>query len=81
MNRDLRVVCHAGHRGEEEPRRLVLDGREIMVAEIVERWLTPNHRCFKVEGDGATYVLRHGVVDGRWELAAFARGLGPSRSR
>ena len=39
--RALSVECHAGYRGEEEPRALTLDGRRLAVAEILDRWLAP----------------------------------------
>lgn len=72
----VRVECYAGHRGEEEPRRLFLGGRPVEVAEIVDRWLDPEHRYFKFLGeDGALYLLRHGVPGDDWELVLYdARG-------
>ncbi|MFQ5617447.1 MAG: hypothetical protein ACE5FR_00610 [Rhodospirillales bacterium] len=37
--------------------------------DVIDRWLTPDHRYFKVRGDdGAVYILRHDVKAGRWEL-------------
>ena len=70
----LRVVveCHAGHRGEESPRAFTLGDRRIEVAEIVDRWLAPDHRYFKVTGsDAHTYVLRHDPERDCWELTMF----------
>jgi hypothetical protein len=65
---------HAGHRGEETPRRLSFDGRTVEVTEVLDAWLAPDHRYFKVRGDnGAYYILRNGVVTGRWELTMFDR--------
>lgn len=69
------VECYAGHRGEETPRRFTLGGPPIEVAEVVDRWLAPDHRYFKVRGgDGATYILRQDVAAGAWELVLFTRG-------
>jgi len=66
----VRVECHAGHRGEETPRRFQIDGRRIEVVEIIERWLTPDHRYFKLRGDdGSVYVLRHDERAGSWALS------------
>jgi len=48
---DLRVECYSGHRGEETPRRFYLGNRHIEVAEVIDRWLGPDHRYFKVRGD------------------------------
>lgn len=44
----------------------------IAVARVVDRWLSPDHRYFKVLGDdGATYILRHDTLDHRWELTWY----------
>lgn len=69
---EVRVECYAGYRGEEEPRRFWLGERAIEVAEIIDRWLAPEHRYFKVRGDdAATYILRHDTRADRWELTMF----------
>ena len=69
---DIHVECYAGHLGEETPRRLAFDGRVLEVAEVIDRWLAPDHRYFKVRTvDGATYILRHDVSSQRWELVMF----------
>jgi hypothetical protein len=73
----VRVECYAGHRGEETPRRFFIGEREIAVTEVIDRWLAPDHRYFKVEGDdGDRYVLRHDSARDVWELAVFERGGG-----
>jgi len=65
----VRVECYAGYRGEETPRRFSFGERQVEVDEVVDRWLTPDHRYFKVRGDdGGVYVLRHDAVSGRWEM-------------
>ena len=66
----IRVDCYASHRGEQAPRRFLLGKRLIDVTEIVDAWLAPDHRYFKVVGDdGLTYLLRHDIEAQRWELA------------
>jgi hypothetical protein len=71
----IRVECYAGHRGEESPSRFFLGERKIEVVEIVDRWLDPGHRYFKVRGDdGGVYVLRHDVPKDVWEMALFDSG-------
>ena len=68
----IRVECYAGHRGEEEPRRFWLGERSVAVTEILDRWLSPDHRYFKVRGDdGGSYILRHDTLADRWELTLF----------
>ena len=67
----LPVQCYAGHRGEEEPRALDLCDRRIEIMEIIDRWLSPDHRYFRVQAyDGRGYVLRHDEA-GEWELTLF----------
>jgi hypothetical protein len=73
----LMVECYAGHRGEETPRRFTLAGRTVEVAEVLDRWLAPDHRYFKVrDADGDVYILRHDAERDRWELTMYdGRGL------
>lgn len=74
---DIRVECYAGHRGEETPRRLEFGQNKIRVKQVVDRWLTPDYRYFKVLGeDRAEYIIRHDVSSWRWELTFF-RQLNP----
>jgi hypothetical protein len=66
------VECYAGYRGEETPRRFTLAGRQIEIAEVVDRWLAPDHRYFKVQdAQGDLYILRNDVAADRWELTSF----------
>jgi hypothetical protein len=68
----IRVECHAGYRGEEEPRAFALGERRFEVVEILDRWLDPQHRYFKVKtDDGRRFILRHDSRSGEWELAAL----------
>jgi hypothetical protein len=68
----LRVECHAGYRGEESPRRFHLGERALEVAEVLDRWLAPDHRYFKLRADdGGIYVLRHDAESQRWELVSL----------
>jgi hypothetical protein len=68
------VECYAGWRGEETPRRFGTAGAQVEVAEVVDRWLAPDHRYFKVrDHHGALYILRHDVTTRQWELRFFRR--------
>ena len=44
------VECYAGHRGEQTPRTLILGGRRIAVADLLDAWLAPDYRYFKLRG-------------------------------
>ena len=68
----IRVECYAGHRGEQTPRALILGDRRIDVAEVVDAWLAPEYRYFKLRGaDGDTYLVRHDEQSNTWELTMF----------
>jgi hypothetical protein len=63
----VQVVCYAGYRGEQEPLRFTQRGRRFEIAEVVDRWLDPGHRYFKVRtGAGETLLLRHDEHSGVW---------------
>ncbi|MFP3984302.1 MAG: hypothetical protein ACLFV2_11515 [Desulfurivibrionaceae bacterium] len=78
MNNDktgLRVECYAGYKGEETPRRLYLGNREIDVVEVLDRWLDPDHRYFKLRGsDGDIYLIRHDIPTGLWQITLYESG-------
>jgi hypothetical protein len=68
----IAVECYAGHRGEQTPRTLILGDRRIDVAEVVDAWLAPDYRYFKLRGaDGHTYIVRHDEGADTWELTMF----------
>lgn len=71
----IRVSCHAGWRGEEEPRSFWLGERRVEVLAILDRWLAPDHRYFKLQADdGGTYILRHDAAADRWEMTMYSAG-------
>jgi hypothetical protein len=66
------VECYAGHRVEQTPRTLILGDRRIDVAEVVDAWLAPEYRYFKLrDADGHTYLVRHDERANTWELTWF----------
>jgi hypothetical protein len=68
------VDCYAGYRGEQTPRALVIDGERVDVHEVVDQWLAPDHRYFKLRGAaGHTYIVRHDVNTDCWELTMYLR--------
>lgn len=68
----IRVECYAGYRGEEEPRAFTLGERRFAVVEILDCWLDPRHRYFKVRADDdRRFILRHDSASGEWELEAI----------
>lgn len=68
----IHVDCYAGYRGEETPRFIILADNKIEVVQVLDRWLAPDHRYFKLLGDdGATYIIRHDGISGRWEFVLY----------
>ncbi|MFW6324145.1 MAG: hypothetical protein ACOC0U_03700 [Desulfovibrionales bacterium] len=69
---NIRVDCYSGYRGEETPTAFFIGNRHILVMDLMDRWLAPEHRYFKVRGDdGHVYILRHDTRSRRWELTMF----------
>ena len=72
----IRVECYAGYRGEQEPRAFSLGERRLQVVSLLDRWIDPAHRYFKVgASDGNTYILRYDETREEWELGAFRQGI------
>ena len=70
----IRVECYAGHRGEQTPRVLILRENRVAVTEVVDAWLAPEYRYFKLRGaDNNTYLVRHDERFDTWELTMFQR--------
>ncbi len=71
----LRVECHAGYRADERPRRFFIGDRPVEVVAVLDSWIGPDHRYFKLRGDdGDVYILRHDTSADRWQLTMFERG-------
>lgn len=71
---EIRVESYAGYRDQEEPWAFWLGERQLEVAELIDRWLSPEHRYFKLRAtDGDFYILRYDEAQGIWELGAFTR--------
>ena len=67
----VRVECYAGYRGEETPRRFYHRERRVDVLSVEDRWLSPEHRYFKLQTLDGTYILRHDTGHDQWDLALF----------
>jgi hypothetical protein len=70
----IRVDCYSGYRGDETPRRFWLEERLVEIKEVVDRWLGPEYRYFKVLGDDdSTYILRQDSETCEWEFTLYRR--------
>lgn len=80
MDRAITVECYAGSRADERPRRVVIDGREHIVARLLEETLDESsdskarRRRFRLLTDEGIVldVIRSG--DGAWHLSRESRG-------
>ncbi len=73
----IHVDCYSGYMGEQTPRQFRLETRLIRVQKVLDQWLAPDHRYFKLLGDdGAEYILRHDPLADAWELIFFKRTAG-----
>lgn len=69
---NVHIDCYAGYRGEETPRRIRFKNRTVNVADILDRWIAPDHRYFKCRGDDdGVYIIRHDTAAGTWELTVY----------
>ena len=68
------VTCYSGYRGDEAPTQVTLGADELDVIEVLDRWLSPDHRYFKcLCSDGDVYIIRHDVRDDFWELTFYQK--------
>lgn len=66
------VKCYSGHRGDERPKCIRFDSLVVQVDQILDRWLAPDHRYFKIVGDDqATYIIRQDMDSLTWELIFY----------
>jgi hypothetical protein len=76
---EIAVECSAGYRGDPEPHAFVLGERRLEVVELADRWLSNEHRYYKVKADdGDVYILGYDETRGVWELSAFTRSQTPA---
>jgi len=77
---DIHVECYAGFTGEQTPRAVTIGDRRVVVEEVLDQWLAPDHRYFKLRGDDQDiYIVRRDVASGKWTLTMFERGRSGER--
>lgn len=68
----IKVECYEGYRGAETPRVIWFKSRKIEIKQVLDRWLDPNHRYFKLlDDDGDVYIIRHDMNTWAWELTFY----------
>lgn len=70
----IQVHCYSGYRGEQTPTAFSLGEDRVEIADVLDQWLAPDHRYFKVRAaDGCIYILRHDPHADCWHLTYYAR--------
>ena len=68
----LTVRCYSGYRADETPRSIQFGSLVVRVKKIQDRWLSTDHRYFKLVGeDAATYIIRQDMETQAWELTYY----------
>ncbi|MFC1579377.1 hypothetical protein ACFL4N_00520 [Thermodesulfobacteriota bacterium] len=61
------VMGYSGYRLNERPLSFVLDGRELQVVNIIDRWHGEDYEYFKLlADDGRVYLLKWDRLDDAW---------------
>ncbi len=72
----IKVECYSGSRGDETPRRICIFKRKIEIIKVQDRWISPNHRYFKVLGDDdAVYTLSQDSRTWEWDLTFHSASI------
>jgi hypothetical protein len=72
----IQVECYAGAKADETPRRFTMEGLDLRLTEVLDRWYQvesrpewPRADYFKVRGeDGQDYLLKHDLESDEWFL-------------
>ena len=68
----ISVACYSGYRVDERPKSICFGKLVVQVKEVLDQWLAPDHRYFKVTGDDqATYIIRQDMASMEWELTYY----------
>jgi hypothetical protein len=75
MSFPIVMDCQPDHGGEPVPHALHFGLASVAVKTLMDSWAGRDHRYFKLLGeDGATYIVRHDLPSGLWELAFHDHG-------
>jgi hypothetical protein len=72
----IQVECYAGAKADETPGRFTVEGHDVQITEVLDRWHQveskpewPRADYFKVHGeDGRDYLLKHDLESDEWWL-------------
>ena len=72
----IQVECYAGAKADETPRRFTVEGHDVQIAEVLDRWYQveskpewPQADYFKVRAtNDREYLLKHDLESDEWFL-------------
>ncbi len=71
----IQVECYAGHKADETPRRVLVDGVWCEAEEVIDRWYQieslpewPRADYFKIRADQREYLIKHDLEADTWFL-------------
>lgn len=76
----IKVDCQPGHGGKSTPDILHFGQASVAVKDLLDSWDGWDHHYFKLLGqDGTTYIVRHDIFSGLWELTFDDSRQGPAK--
>lgn len=78
----IEVECRPGADGAPTPHALHFGQARVEVKALVDHWPGADHHYYKLlDEDGATYIVRHDLPSGLWELTLYESARGPAPQR
>ena len=67
--KEIDVTAYSGYKANERPLRFLLNGQELEVKKLLDRWAGQDHDYFKIlAGDDCVYLMKwHRSLD-KWHL-------------
>lgn len=73
QKKKIKVKSYSGYRGEETPRSLILEDKNINVVEVIKTWIEEDQvnrrrlRCFHLKGrDGLEHIIYYDEESTEW---------------
>ena len=65
----IKVECYSGYRADERPVNFIVNGRKLVVQQIMEQWRSPDSEYYKVLADDRrVYLIMHDNGKDHWIL-------------
>jgi len=75
----IHVECYSGYKANERPVSFTIDGKKLMVEEILDRWYGEDYTYFKLRADDRNiYILKYQAERDEWEMVMFESPHSPS---